>query len=127
MRGEIGFVIESGTGLLRVTGRGMWTAEQARWHFAQLDIAITGLRAQGKPVRTLVDLRAAQVQSRETVEAMTAGTRKVHGPDDRVAIVSSSALHVMQVKASARVDHLAIFQDMDKAVAWLRDQTADLH
>jgi hypothetical protein len=124
MDGNLSFTVEPASGIIRVVGQGMWTADQACAFFARLERQIAARAEDQRPVRVLVDLRQSQVQTLETADAMTSGTSRFHRLDEYVAVVSPSALHRMQVKATARARHLGLFQDMNEAHAWLIAQTA---
>jgi len=117
--GSIGFEIVPGSGLFLVHCKGMWTPDQARAHFARMERAVHTLRLMRRPVRVLVDLRAAHVQTAETSAVMAQGSDRVHRAADRVAFVGADALHTLQVKRDVTAPQIAVFQDMDEARTWV--------
>ncbi|OJY65976.1 MAG: hypothetical protein BGP16_06120 [Sphingobium sp. 66-54] len=119
MAGSIGFEIVPGSGLFLVHCEGMWTPDQARAHFARMEQSVRTLRRMRRPVRVLVDLRAAHVQTPETSAVMAQGSDRVHRAADRVAFVGANALHALQVKRDVTEPQIAVFQDMDEARAWV--------
>lgn len=120
MRGGQTFVINPKTRFCRVMGRGMWTPQDARAHFADIELALRPLRESARPVIFLVDMRDAQVQSAETARAMSEGAARLHHPTDVVAVVTRTILHALQVSAMSDVERLATFQDMTEAMIWAR-------
>lgn len=105
-----------------ILGTGMWTVEDARQHFLDIEQALQPLREAGKPVRFLIDMRGASVQSRATARAMGEGATRLHRDTDIVAVVTATMLHAMQVKAHSDVRCLETFQCMDEAEAWMAEQ-----
>ena len=119
MAGSIDFEIVPGSGLFLIRGVGMWTADQARAHLERMMRAVDTLRMTRRPIRVLVDLRAAQVQMAATSAAMALGTERLHRSADRVAFVCATILHALQVKRDVTTPHIAIFHDMAEARAWI--------
>lgn len=118
MRGGQTFVINEKTRLCRIKGQGMWTVEDARAHFTDIELALRPLRQSARPVIFLVDMREAQVQSAETARAMIEGTARLHRSTDVVAVVTGTILHALQVSTMRHVAQLATFQDMTEAMTW---------
>lgn len=116
------FEIDSGRGVVHVKSEGMWTPEQARAHFMELEIAVRPLRVRNIPLIFLVDMRDAAVQSQQTANAMRSGARHMHRSNDIVAVITSSALTSLQVKAGASVTQLETFHDLAEAVRWAEAQ-----
>jgi hypothetical protein len=119
MTGSIDFEIVPGGGLFLIRGVGMWTAEQARAYFERIARAVDTLRMTRRPIRMLVDLRAAHVQTAETAAAMALGTQRLHRSADRVAFVCATMLLALQVKRDVTTPHIAVFDDMAQARDWV--------
>jgi len=120
--GSIGFEIVSGSGLFLVHCEGLWTPDQARAHFERMERAVQTLRMTRRPIRVLVDLRAAHVQTAETSAVMASGSDRVHRAADRVAFVGANTLYGLQVKHDVREPQVAMFDDMAQAHAWLAQE-----
>lgn len=124
MDGGQTFTVDIKTGICRITGTGMWSVADAEQHFREITVALRPLRQTGRAVVFLVDMRDADVQSRETAHAMSEGTQKLHRPTDIIAVVTRTVLHALQVEAFAKQGRLKTFQDMGEGQAWalsLRD------
>lgn len=119
MNNMLSFAVGPGRKYIRVTGSGLWTADQAETHFHKLGIALRKMRAELGRALVLVDLREALVQPAATTVAMTRETARIYEVRDRVAVVCATALLAMQIKRVAAVYDLATFTDCDAALAWL--------
>lgn len=107
------------TGIITVTGHGEWSETMVRRHFATLEKMIAEIRASGRPVLALVDLRKAENQT-ETVAALAAReANRVHGKDDRIAIMASSSLMKMRMKEAASKSQREFFLSENAALTWL--------
>jgi hypothetical protein len=122
MSGQLCFEMDDVETIVRVRGTGLWTPEQTIIHFIALHRAILGLRAVRRKVLVLVDLRKAAVQTAETADAVRDGTARLYRDADFVAVVCESQLVAMQMKRAAQVPNLAIFSDLDAAMAWIREK-----
>ncbi|HEY1125788.1 MAG TPA: hypothetical protein VGE65_09145 [Sphingobium sp.] len=122
MGGGQTFSIDRFARLCRIVGTGMWTAADARRHFAEIELALRPLRETGRPITFLIDMRGAAVQPRETALAMGEGAACLHRETDIVAVVTGSVLHAMQVKAHSKVHCLETFQCMEEAESWMAEQ-----
>lgn len=124
MDGSISFEIDPRTGVFQVLCVGAWTPEQAQKHFDRMESALHLMRASGRPVRVLVDLRQSRVLPADTSAVMAERSSRVHDAADRVAMVSASALHALQVKRDVRAPRVAVFATMEEAKAWIADAGA---
>jgi hypothetical protein len=125
MNGDLSFTVDERAALVRVTGRGMWSAERTATHFNTLDKALQRMRRQRGGARVLVDLREATVQTAQTAEVMKQWTARIYRDVDRVAVVCATALLALQIKHSAQVPDLATFLQVEPAQAWvLADKAA---
>lgn len=117
--GELTIEVDQASGLVRVTGRGFWSALHADHHFSKLDAILRGIRMAGLRVRVLVDLREAAVQPAETAERIGRATQEIYQPGDRVAIVVGSSLAKMQMRRAARIANHDFFVSPSAAEMWL--------
>lgn len=122
---DVGF--DGAAGVIRVRGVGMWTPQQAQVYFDEMARLIQPMRVSRSPVRAVIDLREAPVQSAATADAMSKGSFG-HDPEtDRVAFISLSKLFGMQLKRSVPFVNSAIFENEDDALAWvLSDEPGDV-
>lgn len=122
MMGKLSFDADpyGGDDVLYVTGVGMWTDEEAREHFLHFAMLVEARRAAGRPVRVLVDLRDASVQTGAIAERMGEGAAHIHRPEDRIAFLCATVLHSLQVKRTVRVGQVECFQSVEAAEVWRR-------
>ena len=117
--GYITVDLDNALGIIRVRGVGMWTPQQAQVYFDEMARITHPMRALKAPVRAIIDLRDAPVQSPATAEAMSKGSFS-HDPErDRVAFICLSKLFGMQLKRSVPFVNSAIFENEDDALAWV--------
>lgn len=107
------------TGIITVTGHGVWDEPMVRHHFAKLDKLMSELRARGKPVLELVDLRDAENQSDYVSMIAASEANRVHKPQDRIAIMASSSLMKMRMKEAATRSQREFFLSENAALTWL--------
>jgi hypothetical protein len=119
MNGSMSFEIDRGSALFRVTCKGMCTPEQARAHFEEIGRAFRAERAAKRGLFVLVDVREASIQTAETAEAIREGTDTVHSQADCVAFLCASKLHAMQLRRGVQMPAMAVFEDMEQALAWI--------
>ena len=112
-------------GIIRVRGVGMWTPQQAQVYFDEMARITQPIRALKAPVRVLIDLREAPVQSAATADAMASGSSNYDPQWDRVAFVCLSKLFAMQLKRSLPGMHSGFFETEDDALAWLLSDKPD--
>lgn len=106
-------------GVIRVRGVGMWTPQQAQVYFDEMARITQPIRALEAPVRVLIDLREAPVQSAATAEAMANGSTNYDPQRDRVAFICLSKLFGMQLKRSVPSVISGYFEDEAEALAWV--------
>ena len=112
-------------GIIRVRGVGMWTPEQAQVYFDEMARITEPMRAIKAPVRVLIDLREAPVQSAATANAMANGQINYDRQRDRVAFVCLSKLFAMQLKRGVPSIHSGYFESEEDALAWLLSDNPD--
>ncbi len=110
---------DAAQGIIRVMGRGFWTEADIDAHFVELGHLIERVRAGGDDILALVDLSDAPVQSPDVTARITAQTRRVYRPEDRIAIVVQSSLMKMQMKRAVDRPNLEVFISRHAATTWL--------
>jgi hypothetical protein len=106
-------------GVIRVWGWGEWSPEYVDQHFAELSRRLEQARADGQPIRVLVNLQKAGTQSPETLARIRAGAEAAHLAEDRIAmVVESDTIKAQTNRLSARV-RLTHFISETAAVLWL--------
>lgn len=107
------------TGRIDVVGRGFWTEAAVEQHFRDLARAADRLHAAGIAARVLVDLRAASVQTTQSAQRIGAATRRIWGPQDRIAVVVQSTLASLQISRVVDEGNHRLFGAIGEAEAWL--------
>jgi hypothetical protein len=105
--------------IIRVVGCGMWTVEYIDAHFAALGQLARRIRAQDGAVFVLVDLSRAPVQTAEVAKHIHAGTERLFGAADRIALIVQSSLVKSQMKRVSWSENTAVFVSPDAAETWL--------
>jgi hypothetical protein len=105
-------------GLIRVTRHPLASVIDLGQHFALLESEIAAIRRDGLPLRMIVDIREATVDS--PAVAAQIGER-VHGfdrPGDRIALIVRPGLLQLQVRRETPAHH-RMFDTVAAAEAWL--------
>ncbi|WP_041391678.1 hypothetical protein [Sphingobium sp. SYK-6] len=118
-RGHLAFEVRERDGCVRVFGAGLWSPDEAQAHFRALEQTILKLRRERAPVRVLVNLREAAVQTAQTADLMRTWTARIYRAADRVAVVCATTLLALQIRHVANVPNLATFQDVFLAEEWI--------
>jgi hypothetical protein len=105
--------------LIWIVGFGFWTPEIIKSHFEEFRSLVRARREAGRIIRTVVDLRQAGVQSKETTDIMKASVASIHEAGDRVAIVLHSSLARMQMRRVLVSAHHEFFLSEEEAVRWV--------
>ncbi len=104
---------------VRITPAGTWTiADVDRFHALQKRIN-DAARARYGALKIVMDLRGAQVVTAEVSAQMQAGSYKIYGPHDQIAVITSSALLRMQLQRAFTIGIVRIFTSQAEAEAWL--------
>ena len=106
-------------GVIRVWGWGEWSPDYVDQHFAELTRRLQQARADGQPVRVLVNLQKAGTQSPETLARVRAGAQAAHHADDRIAMVVESGTIKAQTNRLSQHLNLNHFISETAAVLWL--------
>lgn len=100
---------------------GFWEAGIAERFLRDLAQTAQNVRQAHGRIRLLFDLTKADVLLPALAEHMRDGGRSLRQPDDRVAIVTESALATMQVKRLTGPQELKIASSVEEAEAWLEN------
>jgi hypothetical protein len=111
--------IDQQANIIRVLGRGLWSERYARAHFEELEWTLQRTRATRAPVRVLVDIREAAVQTPETTQCLADATDRLYKPGDRIAIVVASSLLKLQMRRATNASIHEIFISLNAAETWL--------
>jgi hypothetical protein len=125
MSNMFGIQADNADGIVRVSGRGIWTPEQVEHFFIEQDGVLKGARRKTGMVHVLVDLREAPVQPQDTAAALGLWTSRVYKPVDRVASLVSTTLVVMQIRTRVNLYQFATFREPDEAIDWLLSDQQD--
>lgn len=117
--GAITLSVDPASGRIDVTGAGYWSPPYIDSHFKKVADLVRSHRAAGVPIRVLVDLRKADIQSRETVEHMSRSTSDIYTAGDKVALLVASSLAKIQMRRAADVIAPEFFISLPEAEAWL--------
>lgn len=115
----ISTVLDRASGVITITGRGLFGETELGMHFVELARMLREVRASGRTAKVLVDLRAALVQRIGAAEAIADHNHRTYGPQDRLAIVTTSALYAMQMKRSHSDARFGVFTTMGEAEEFL--------
>src|SRR4029077_20228696 len=91
------FRYDESTGIIHCSGGGFWSVEAVQQTGESIQEAMRRSRREFGTLALLVVTNEAQVQTPEVMEA-TKRRMQAWGPDDRIAIVMSSALVKLQAK-----------------------------
>lgn len=117
--GTLAITTEDEPGIVRVTGRGLWTPDEVDSHFDELDPILQAERRARGGALVLVDLHGAPVQPIAVADRIRFHTSRMYRPEDRVAIIVRSSFVKVQMKRAAAVAHLEVFISPDAARIWL--------
>ena len=106
--------------VIRVTGAGLFSEDEARGHFEALSLLIARRRRSAGQVRMLIDLRQAATQPAAITAMIAEQTGRLYSdPSDRVAIVVGSVLLKLQLKRVHRAQSVGVFLSPEEAEAFL--------
>jgi hypothetical protein len=110
---------DTDTGIIFVTGSGIWTRADVDGHYGELRRIIAEVRAARRPVRVLSDLTRAERQS-HAVEAHILGEiDRTYRAGDRVAFLTANADDKNYVKMVLGRADAAVFSSRMAAEMWL--------
>lgn len=110
---------DEGSGILHVSGTGEWTVSDIEAHYADLRRTMANLRAAGRPVRILSDIRYAERQSREVEMTIRREMERSYGPGDRVVLLTGSDSDKMHVRGALGFFEVKAFSSPIAAEIWL--------
>lgn len=112
--------------LIRVTGRGQFTADGARDHFVTLERAVRAMRQRRGCARILVDLGDNSLQTADVASIVHEESSRICGPGDLVAILCHSMLQTLQMRRNGPQDRKREFphdREAD-AIQWLLGESS---
>lgn len=117
----ISTVLDHRSGLITIVGKGLFGLPELELHFVELARTIRAVRSSGRNVRVMVDLRSAMVQRIGAADAITEHNHRVYRAQDRLAIVTTSALYGLQMKRTHSDPRFGVFASESEALLFLRD------
>ena len=105
--------------VLRVTTAGYLTVEDVARYAIDRDIAAAAARQRSGRLRMYIDGTDSRVQPAVVIAAFNALPSIVTEPDDRLAVVVTSSLSMLQVKRTLRNERERAFAATSEAMAWL--------
>ncbi len=107
-------------GVIYVMIEGFFDVATLVRHFAEERMAVDRWRADGRPIKVLVDAVNLLPHSTEGQAVVQSSIKRIHRPGDRVALQVSSSLVKMQMRRSfANGNMLKFFLSNDAALMWL--------
>ncbi|HEX7820217.1 MAG TPA: hypothetical protein VF463_06315 [Sphingobium sp.] len=119
VHGSLTITPEWAKNVIGVEGRGVWSAEEARAHFACLCTLVADLRDRAGLARVLVDLREMEPQPKEVVEIIRDITAQIYKQQDRIAILVTTGMQRMQMSCLTETLNAQLFDDPFAALRWL--------
>ena len=113
------FDVEPERDLVRITLAGFFTPDDVARFVAARDAAHRQLRCAPNAHATLVDMRAMQIQSQETVTAFQQVLGDPRTVSRRLAFVVARSLSRLQIKRAAAERSAAYFTTMEEAESWV--------
>jgi hypothetical protein len=111
--------IDERTGIIHVTGQGIWTREAVDQHYAMLRQLILSVRYTGRPVRVLSNIVGAKRQTPEVEARIKEQMARTYRVGDRVAILTANNLAKLQVRAIIGDAEIGLFCSPLAAETWL--------
>lgn len=120
MMPRMSFDVEPERDLVRITLAGFFTPADVDRFVAARDAAHAQLRSAPNAHVTLVDMRAMQIQSQETVAAFQRVLTDPRAVSRRLAFVVARSLARLQIKRAAAEREAAYFTTIEDAEAWVK-------
>jgi hypothetical protein len=117
--GKLTLAYDAERNLLVARGVGAWSIEQIERQLRDLGFHTARIRLEHGPIRFLVDLRGAGIQSPEGSALMADRARVLYRHGDRLAFVMTSALLKEQMLAPERNGATETFTSVEAAERWL--------
>ena len=105
--------------LLRAALSGFWNIRTVAAFLAEIEHKESKLKAAGKPYFVMTDLTEFPVQTREIADELEHHLKAWANAGAYSALISSSALAVLQVKRIAEGGNRRYFSSQDEATDWL--------
>ena len=112
--------VDPATGIILVEGSGMWSGDASAAHFAEMQVLVASARRQSGPVRVLVDLASAQVQTSTVSRSIQEQAETLYNEGDKIGIVVTSPLLAMQMRGVGGRASYRHFASRADAFTWLK-------
>lgn len=112
--------VDETSGLVTITGRGLFGEPELKAHFVELARILRDRRRSRSPIRVIVDLRSATVQRIGAADAIAEHNHRAYAPQDRLAIVTTSAIYALQMKRSHSDERFGVFSSWQEGLDFLR-------
>lgn len=119
MNGQYILAVDADRDLVRIELRGFFTAEQVDAFDRDRHLLYRQLRCGRNEHVSLVDMRAADIQSQDVVTAFAQSIGDPATASRKLAFVMSRSLARLQVKRAAAGREAAFFHTVEEAEAWL--------
>ncbi|MFK3890658.1 hypothetical protein [Sphingomonas sp. NPDC079357] len=113
------FDVDPQRDLVRITLAGFFSPDDVARFVAARDAAHQQLRCAPNAHATLVDMRAMQIQSQETVAAFQQVLADPRYTSRRLSFVVARSLARLQIKRAASEREAAYFTTVEEAEAWV--------
>lgn len=112
-------IFDDDTGIIYVTGRGVWNRQAVDVHYASLRGMIDDLRSRGAPIRVLSDVSAAPRQDHDLERHILGQISRTFQERDRFAILTADMADKAYARASAGHANIMVFASKLPAEQWL--------
>ena len=117
--GQLSLAINEQHNLITVVGCGLWSSEYVEAHIKKFELILMRARQNVRPLRTLVDLRDAAVQTPKVAAMLHQAMSQMYVPPERAALLVKSNLVAMQMKRGFNPATHGVFLSEQAAEAWL--------
>jgi hypothetical protein len=111
--------IDEHTGIIHVTGQGIWTREAVDQHYAMLRQLILSVRYMGRPVRVLSNVTSAARQSPEIEARILEQMARSYLAGDRVALLAANSVAKLHIRSVIGNAEIGLFCSPLAAETWL--------
>lgn len=122
MTPRMSFDVDPSRDLVRITLAGFFTPDDVARFVTARDAAHRQLRCGPNEHATLVDMRAMQIQSQETVTAFQQVLGDPREASRRLAFVVARSLARLQIKRAASERQAAYFTTVEEAELWVTER-----
>lgn len=111
--------IDERTGIIHVTGQGIWTRDAVDQHYAMLRQLVLSVRYTDRPVRVLSNVTAAKQQAPEIEARILDQMARTYQPGDRVAMLTANNLAKLHIRSVIGNAEIGLFCSALAAETWL--------